>query len=73
MNAKIVYLDTVAIKVLMAKKQVNQLELCRIIDFNSGNFSTMMKRGTARPRTAKLIADALGATVDEIVRKDQGG
>ena len=69
MNSKIVYVDDISIKVAMAKKRMNQSDLCKVINFNSGNFSTLLKRGTARPKTAKAIADALGVNVQQIIKE----
>lgn len=71
MNSKIVHIDDVAIKVAMARNRMNQSDLCAAINFNSGNFSTMLKRKTARPRTAAMIADALGVDVTEILQPEQ--
>ncbi len=66
MNAKTLTLNDIAVSVLLAQRRMSRKELCRIAGINQGNFSTMLKRGTVRPKTACAIADALGVDVTEI-------
>ena len=67
LNAKTLILNKIAISVELAKKQMSRKELCIKTGINQGNFSNMLKRGTVRPKTAGLIADALGVDVKEII------
>ena len=68
MNAKIVYVDDIAINVLLVKKRMTKKELCHITGINTGNMSMLLKRGTVRPKTANQIAAALGVEVSEIIK-----
>lgn len=71
MNAKKVFIDRVLISIEMAKKQITQKELSEIAEINQGNLSTMLKRGTVRPKTACRIAAALGVPVSEIIKSSK--
>lgn len=68
MNAKIVYIDDIAINVLMVQKRMKRKELCRLSGINSGNLSVLLKRRTVRPKTAEAIAAALGVDVTQIIK-----
>lgn len=67
MNLKVVQLNDVAIAIALARKRMTRKELCDMTNINQGNFSTMMKRGKVRPKTAGTIAAALDVDVTEII------
>ena len=68
MNTKIVYIDDVAISVELAKRRMTKKQLSDLTGINQGSISTMMRRGTVRPKTAGLIAGALGCDVSMITK-----
>ena len=71
-------IDGWKIKKCLANKRMSRTELCRLTGISQGNFTVMQKRGTVLPKTAGLIADALGVDVEEILvlpgeEKEGGG
>ena len=60
-------LDKWQIKVCLARKRMTRTELCRLTGISQGNMTAMLKRGSVSPKTAGLIADALGVDVEEIL------
>ena len=73
MNAKVVYIDDIAVNVLMAQRRMKQKELASLAGIGRGNLSVLLKRGTVRPKTADLIAAALNVDVEEIMREPPEG
>lgn len=54
------------IKKLMGEKRLTATALSRLSGISRQAISTIMYRGTAKPETAALIADALGVDIEEI-------
>ena len=71
MNTKIVYIDDVAVNVLLAKRRMSKKDLCQLTGINTGNFSVLLRRGRVRPKTAGAIAAALGVDVREILQPER--
>ena len=59
-------LNIPAIKKLMGEKRMTATKLSRLSGISRQAISVMMYRGTAKPDTAALIADALGVEIEEI-------
>ncbi len=64
---KSLYIDSMKISVCLARMKMTRSELCKHSGISEANMSTILKRGTARPKTAGLIADALGVDVTGII------
>ena len=60
-------LDPQQIAICLARKRMTRSELCRLAGITEANISTMLKKRRVRPKTAGLIADALGVDVEEIL------
>ena len=58
------------IKILMAKQGLTTKALAERMNTQANNLSTILTRGTCRPETAIRIADALGVTVQEIIKEE---
>lgn len=65
-------LDPEKITISLARRKMSRSELCRLTSISEANMSTILKRGTVRPKTAGLIADALGVDVLEIIVTGEG-
>lgn len=67
---KSLHIDSMKISVCLARMKMTRSELCKHSGISEANMSTILKRGTARPKTAGLIADALGVDVLEILQAE---
>ena len=67
---KSLHIDSMKISVCLARIKMTRSELCKHSGISEANMSTILKRGTARPKTAGLIADALGVDVLEILQAE---
>lgn len=63
-----VNLDVMQITLFLGRKCMTRRELCKLTGITEANMSTIIKRGTAAPKTAGLIAAALGVDIEEIVK-----
>lgn len=71
MNTRTVVIDDIAVSVALARKRMTKKQLGEISEINQGSLSTILKRGTVRPKTAKKIAEALGVDVTEIMKQPE--
>ena len=71
MNSRFAVLDDTAIAVVLARKHMTKRDLCKKAGIDQGNLTTMLKRGNVRPKTAGILADALGVDITEILQLKQ--
>lgn len=60
-------LNILAIKTLMATKEMTQSDLARLSSLSSQSVSYIMARGSCSIRSAGKLAKALGVNVEEIL------
>lgn len=58
------------IKILMAKQGLTTKALAERMNTQANNLSTVLTRGTCYPDTAVKIANALGVSVENIVKEE---
>lgn len=63
-------LNKTAIAKRMAEKQLNGVKLAELFGVTKQQVSAMLIRGTCKPATAVKIANALGVSLEEIVREE---
>lgn len=62
-------IDTTKIVILMAKQGVNQRELGEKCGMPRQNISSILRRGSAQPKTVGKLANGLGIPVEELVAR----
>ena len=68
---KTVNIDTRAITVALARKQLTRKGICALSGISESYFSAIMRRGTASAKTIGRIAEALGVDVTEIMKQPE--
>lgn len=63
-------IDSVRIKLLMAEQGINQNTLAEKCGISRQNISLTLSRGTCHPVKAAKLANALGASVREIIKEE---
>lgn len=63
-------LNIPVIKKLMGEKRMTATALSKLSGISRQSISTLMYRGTAKPETAALIADALGVEIEDIWKEE---
>ena len=58
------------INVLLAEERINQTKLAERSGILRQNVSTIIRRGTAEPKTVGKLAQGLGVSVADIIRKE---
>ena len=65
-------LDKGKIDLWLGRNKMTRRSLCEKSGFTEANLSTILKRGRVRPKTAGILADALGVDVVEILMDPEG-
>lgn len=63
-------IDSIKIKLLMAEQGINQNTLAEKCGLSRQNISLTLSRGTCHPVKAAKLANALGASVREIIKEE---
>lgn len=63
-----VFLSKEKFSLSLGRQCMSRRDLCKITGITESNLSTMLKRGNVRPKTAGIIAAALGVDISEIVK-----
>lgn len=63
-------LKTQYIDILLAERNLTKAALADRCGISRQNVSTILRRGTAEPRTVGKLAAGLGVSVEEIIRKE---
>lgn len=63
-------IDTPRIEAMMAEKGLTKKALAASCGISAQNISTIIRRGTAEPRTVGKLAAGLGVSVADIIKKD---
>lgn len=63
-------LNVLAIKTLMATKEMTQTDLAKLSSLSNQSVSYIMARGSCSPRSAGKLAKALGVDVKDILNED---
>lgn len=70
MGVKSIAIDATKIKIEMARKQLTRKAVCQKTGISESYFSAIVRKGKAMPKTAGVIADALGVDVTEILQPE---
>lgn len=62
-------LDTFKIKLIMAEKEMDIAEMAKRCEITRQNLGRVINHGSCRPKTAGILARALGVDVREIVKE----
>ena len=60
-------INTTFVETRIAELGVTKKDLAARCDISAQNISTIIRRGTCEPKTAKKLADGLGVSVTEII------
>lgn len=63
-------IDSIKIKLLMAEQEINQNELAEKCGISRQNISLTLSRGTCHPVKTTKLANALGVSVQEIIKEE---
>lgn len=61
------HLSNEKFNIALGRQLMTRNDICRKTGITEGNLSTMLKRGTVRPKTAGLIAKALEVDITDII------
>ena len=67
LRTSIVEINPDAITIALIRKRMGRKDLCEKCGISESNFSSMMRRGTVRTKTAGKIADALDIDYLQII------
>lgn len=62
-------LDTQKIEILIAKQGITRSQLAKRSGFSRQNLSTIVRRGTAEPRTVGKLAEGLGCNIEDLLEE----
>lgn len=63
-------LSATKIETILAERGITKVTLANEAGISRQNISTIIRRGTAEPKTVGKLAAALGVSVEELIQKE---